>query len=424
MWEEYKAKDGRIIRPVDGNEFFATSIYLNVTDVFPKFSIEEFKQKAQENLSKINVFNYAIKRIDGKFFWIRKKFEMHLEEVEWTENEEIENHLKNEDKIIIPYVPILEEEGHDVHVLYSFKACQLKISNQTKLTFTVMHAISDGRTAFYMFDLIRRVINGETLEKNDEALYSYGGRERFQNLDESFEMPPPVWNEIQPLQILPKLPDPIQYITIHYIYDYAPISKFCKENGISVQAMLIAMMTRATRKYKHLSKETKLWNSSPCDTRTSPYATEEFKKHQFFNNASSIHPGVVGQDTLMGDLKHCMEKLLEAKATHDDVRQLCCCANIINPQTLQFMPTVKFPNIHNHAVVNTSNIGFVNGNMPLFYLTNTTMFGMYNFFYHSYHTTDKLFISGLMPINMDKSYTDAIKEEMDKIFIPENISKY
>ncbi|ORX81324.1 hypothetical protein BCR32DRAFT_268332 [Anaeromyces robustus] len=422
MWEEYKAKDSRIVRPVNGIEIFTTNMYLNVTDVFPKFSVEEFKKNAQENLSKIEVFNYAIKRIDGHLFWIKKPFEMHLEEVEWTENEEIENYLKNEDKIVLPFAPILEEDN-DVFVLSSFKVCQLK-NNKTKLTFTAMHTICDGRTIFNMFDLIRKVINGETLEKNDEALSSYNGRERFQNLDESFEKPPKCWDEVQPLNILPRLPEPIQYITIHSVYDYPPIYKFCKENKVTVQAMLTAMATRGVRKYKNLPKETKIWNPTPCDARFSSYATDEFRKHQFYSNAAGIYTGVVGQDTLLEDIKHCMDVLLKAKDSNDNVRHLISGANLINPETLQFIPAANFPNSHTQALINASNIGRVKGNNPLFYLTSDTMFGMYSQFYHTYYTEDKLYVSNLIPINMDKKFIDSIKEEMDKIFIPENISKY
>ncbi|ORX85133.1 hypothetical protein BCR32DRAFT_265883 [Anaeromyces robustus] len=421
MWEEYKAKDSRIVRPVNGNEIFISGVYFNLTDVFPKFSVEEFKKNAEENLPKIKAFNYYQKKIDGHLFWIEKPFKMNIEEVEWSENEEIENHLKNEDKIIIPFKPILDEEK-DVSGMYSFRVCQLK-NNQTKLTFTVSHAITDGGTVFNMFNLIRKVINGETLEKNDEALNSFSGRENFQNLDESYEKPPQAWNEIPPLNLLPKLPEPIEYVTIHYIYDYAPIAKFCKENNVTVQAMLMAMMTRGIRKYKNLPKETKIWNSTGYDTRLSPFATEEYKNHHFYNNIGGLYPSVVGQNTLMEDIKHCEEAILKAKNANNNVRHLISCANVVNPQTLQLNP-VNFPNSHMQAVVNANDFGHGIGNNPLFNLSTGTMFGMYSQFYQSYYTDEKLYIANLMPINMDKAYVDTIKEEMDKIFIPENINKY
>jgi len=361
------------------------------------------------------------KKIDGHLFWIEKPFKMILEEVEWNENEEIENHLKNEDKIIIPFKPILDEEK-DVTGMYSFRVCQLK-NNKTKLTFNISHAITDGGTIFNMFNLVRRVINGETLEKNDEALPSFSGRENFQNLDESFNKPPQVWSEIPPLNLLPKIPEPIEYVTIHYIYDYAPIEKFCKENNVSVQAMLMAMMTRGIRKYKNLPKETKIWNSTGYDTRLSPYATEKYKKSQFYFTVGGLYPGVVGQNTLMEDIKHCEKAIIEAKNANINLQHLISCVNVVNPETLQLNP-VNFPNSHMQAVVNANDFGLGCGNNPLFNLSTGTMFGMYSQFYQSYHTNEKLYICNLMPINMDKAFVDTIKEEMDKVFYPENISKY
>jgi len=218
MWEQYKEKDSRIIRPINGNEFFTASTYVNIFDVFPKFSAEEFKKNAQENLSKIECFNLAIKRIGKDLFWINKPFEVHLEEVEWSENEEVENYLKNEDKYVIPYDPKFEE-NHDVSVMYYFKICQLK-NDKTKLTFIVNHAVCDASSLSFMFNLIRRVVNGEQLEKVEEPLSSYGQRECYQNIDESLEQAPKVWKEINMASILPKMPGPYQYITLHNIFDY------------------------------------------------------------------------------------------------------------------------------------------------------------------------------------------------------------
>jgi len=421
MWEEYKAKDSRIVRPLNGLEFFTAGLYFSLTDVFPKFSVEDFKKRVEENLPKIKVFNYGIRRIDGHLFFIEKPFKLYLEEVEWTENEEIENHLKNEDKYVIPYTPIFEE-NNEVTVLYFMRVCQLK-NDKTKLTLTVSHAVCDGLSLFNMYNLLRRLINGETLEKNDEALCSFVGRERFHDLDESFEKPPEAWNEIPPLNILPKIPEPIQYMTLHYIYDYPPIKKFCEENNVIIQGMLTAMVTRGVRKYKNLPKETKIWNPSACDARFSSLATEEYKNSHYYSNIAGLYPGVVGQNTLMEDIKHCTEETIKAKNANVNIRHLISGANIINPETLQLCP-LNFPNHHAQAIINTRNIGHGSGTNPLFNIMAQSMYGMYNQVYHCYYTDEKLYIAAHMPINMDKAYIDAIKEEMDKIFIPENISKY
>jgi len=422
MWEQYKEKDNRIIRPVNGNEIFTTSTYVNIFDIFPKFSVEEFKKNAQENLSKIECFNLAVKVLDNHLFWIKKPFEVHLEEVEYSENEEIDNYLKNEDKYIIQYEPKLEE-NHDVFVMYYFKICQLK-NNKTKLTFIVNHAVCDARSLFYMFDLVRKVINGEKLEKVDESLPSYSQRECFQNIDESLEIKPKVWKEIDQASLLPKIQGPYQYITIHHIYDYPPIAEFIKKTGITVQAMLIAMITRATRKYNNLPKETPLWSTTPCDNRASPYATEAFKKQKSYCCVSGVYPRVVGQETLMKDLEHCKEQLKEALKTNDNIRQIISGSSTIHPETLQFIPNFDFPDPHTKAVVHSSNLGRINGNLPILHFTyDGKGFGGYIFYCHSYHTSEKLVNALIMPINLDKKYLDLVKQEMDNIFIPENISK-
>ena len=39
------------------------------------------------------------------------------------------------------------------------------------------------------------------------------------------------------------------YINQHFVFNYKKIQDFCKKYQISVQAMLITMLSRATRKY-------------------------------------------------------------------------------------------------------------------------------------------------------------------------------
>ncbi|ORX84930.1 hypothetical protein BCR32DRAFT_276674 [Anaeromyces robustus] len=429
MFEEFKKIDHRIIRPINGNEFFITSSLLNLTDFFPKFSIEDFKKRAQENLSKIKVFNYALKKINNYYFWIEKPFKIHIQEIPWKEEEELDHYLKSENKIILPFDPINDEEEKDVLLLYNFKICQLQKSNQTKLTFSALHPVCDGRTIFYMFDLIRKIINGETLEPDHESLPSFDLKEIFTNLENPSILedgnPPEPWNQIKPLNILPKIELPIQYITLHYLFDYPPIEKFCLENNITIQCMLMAMLTRATRRYKNLSKETALWVGTPFDTRSSKYASEEHKNKKFYCNTSFIFPCVQGQNSLLEDLKHCAQQLSEAKNTKDYIKHIMFGSTIIDPKTLEFKPKGMFPSGHHQAIVNGSNIGKINGNKPLFQLVSLTPFpDAYSHVYHSYYTEETLFICSQMPFNIDKLYIDLIKEEMDKIFIPENIPKY
>ena len=416
MWEKYKEKDSRIIRPMDGYESVLISMYLNIIDVFPEFSIEDFRKNAQENLSNIEFFNIGIKLIDKHPFWIRKPFKMNLKEIEWTEGEEIDVILKKEHEIITPLQKVYDEKDKDIIIPFLFEICQLK-DKKIKLKFSVIHAMSDGRTIFYMFDLLKKIIKGEKLEKMETPICSFNQRGNFHDLNPSiYEETPKTWKEINELSILPKILKPEGYVTVHNIYNYPPISKFCKENNVTIQAMLIAMVTRVARKFNNLPKETPIWNYTPCDARPSKYSTEIFKNQKFFCNAGALFPCVIGQNTLLEDIQYCNKKLLESKETYDNIAQILMSGKSVDPNTLKYELPEKMPDFHKQPVTISSNIGKINGNNPLIYLSMDCPNEFYSFATDSYHTDEKLYMATLMPINFDKNYYNCLKEEMDLIF--------
>jgi len=416
MWEKYKEKDSRIIRPMDGYESVLISMYLNIIDVFPEFSIEDFRKNAQENLSNIEFFNIGIKLIDKHPFWIRKPFKMNLKEIEWTEDEEIDVILKKEHEIITPLQKVYDEKDKDIIIPFLFEICQLK-DKKIKLKFSVIHAMSDGRTIFYMFDLLKKIIKGEKLEKMETPICSFNQRGNFHDLNPSiYEETPKTWKEINELSILPKILKPEGYVTVHNIYNYPPISKFCKENNVTIQAMLIAMVTRVARKFNNLPKETPIWNYTPCDARPSKYSTEIFKNQKFFCNAGALFPCVIGQNTLLEDIQYCNKKLLESKETYDNIAQILMSGKSVDPNTFKYELPEKMPDFHKQPVTISSNIGKINGNNPLIYLSMDCPNEFYSFATDSYHTDEKLYMATLMPINFDKNYYNCLKEEMDLIF--------
>jgi len=415
MWDQYIEKDNRIIRPLDGSEFILNCFYINVADVFPKFSIEEFKKNAQEELSKIEIFNIATKTIDKHTFYIKKPFQVHVEEVEWNEDEEVDTLLKEQREMPVSYKREFDENG-EVLVCYSFKICQLK-NDQTKLTFSAVHALCDGRTIFDLFNLVRKVIKGEKLEKMDTPLCPFGQKENFHDVDKFFARGPPrLFTDIEKANLLPPLSEPFDNVVVHYTYDYPPISKFCKENKVGVQALLMAAFTRATRRFHNFPKEKPLWCHVPSDTRASSLATEEYKNRKYFCNAGLFYVKVIGQDSLMEDIQHCNSQLRECQKKNEDVVQLVTFGQLINKESLQFIPMVFLPGFHTHAVVTASHIGKVNGNSPLFYFTSMPRFGQYEFLNYVYHTDDKLYLSNFKPKNFDKTYLKYIQEEIESVF--------
>ncbi|KAL6604168.1 hypothetical protein U3516DRAFT_759174 [Neocallimastix sp. 'constans'] len=65
-----------------------------------------------------------------------------------------------------------------------------------------------------------------------------------------------------------------------YKHDSAPISKFCMVNGVTAQAMLMEMITRATHLYNNLPKETLISNAALSYTRI--YSIQYSNRHQSF----------------------------------------------------------------------------------------------------------------------------------------------
>ena len=286
MWEEFINKDNRIIRPLDGFEFILTSGFLYITDFFDFFDTKIFKNKCNEILPKIEPFNYSIKKMNNYMFWIKKPFKILLEEKEYNEIEEYENYMKEEDKIIIPGITLIDKDENDIQLLYKFVICQLK-NKKTKLTLYVNHVICDGRTIFSIFDIIRKIINNEKIDYNNikDKLCSFGQISNFNNINKNFyEKVPNNWIKISEtkLSILPKIKPPIFYINKHFIFNYPSINKFAKENKVSIQAMLTAMITRAVRKYLNLDNNQIIYNNTPCDSRPSKFSTDGMKNRIFF----------------------------------------------------------------------------------------------------------------------------------------------
>ena len=111
-----------------------------------------------------------------------------------------------------------------------------------------------------------------------------------------------------------------------------------------------------------------------------------------------------------------MEKLLESKKTYDNIAQILMSAQAVDPNTLKYTPPQKMPDFHKQPVVVASNIGRINGNNPLFYVSVDCPNEFYNLATHCYHTDDKIYMATIMPINFDKKYWEYLKEEMDLIF--------
>jgi hypothetical protein len=278
------------------------------------------------------------------------------------------------------------------------------------------HCICDGRTIFNIFDLIRKIIQEKKLDKIKCNLCNFGQTSNFNeklNLKEIL-IKPKKWEEIPQMKLLPKITSKIQMINKHYIYKYIPIKNFCTENKITIQSMLITMMSRAIRKYFNLSNNIKIYNYTPCDSRASEYATEEHKNKKFFCVSGALFPGILGHDNIIDDFKESYKQLLIAKNNLENISQILIGATAVDYDSLKFH-NVNIPDT-NKAITCASHIGKVNGNIPLFGICFDCTPDNYSYAYHVVHNEEKIIINVSKPINLNKDYCEIFKNEMDYVF--------
>ena len=443
-WKKYLEKDKNIIRPLDGYEYFLTISYLTATDIFPKFNIEDFYKCAQNNLPQIEIFNYQIKFIEEYPFWYKKKLELiknvNFIEINDLEEKDYKNYLQKE-KISRGINGNYDPEDKSIKLCYRFEICQIN-DEQTLLNMRALHATSDGRTLFNIFNYVRKIIdfiiknkdnknliNNEIfLEKKDAKICPFGQYDNYINLDKKlFEKPPNKWLEIPLRKIIPDLEidentdkENIYYVNQHYIFDYKKIQNFCKNNKISVQAMLATMLSRAIRNYYNLPDDTPIYNYTPCDSRPSNFANEYLKNRQFFCGAGALFPKSIGQGDLIKDLQYNYNSMKECIPKLENIIQIMRSSMTINKDNLEFTPETKMPSFSTQACTCSSNIGKVNGNLPAYSIcmdiNKDTAKNDYIVCFDSIHTENDLIIMALRPNLINQKYYNLIIEEMNNIF--------
>ena len=443
-WKQYLIKDKNIIRPLDGYEYFLTASYLTATDIFPKFDTEDFYKCAKNNLPQIDIFNYQIKFIEEYPFWYNKKLELikniNFFEINNLEERDYKEYLSKE-KCCKRISDNLDPEDRSIKLSYRFEICQIN-NKQTMVIMTAIHATSDGRTLFNIFDYVRKIIdfiiknkdnnnliNNEIfLEKKEAKICSFGQYDNYINLDKkAYEKIPDKWLEVPLMKIIPDLDidekidkDKIYYITQHYRFNYKKIKNFCKKNKVSVQSMLITMLSRATRKYYNLPEETPIYNYTPCDSRQSNLANEYLKNRVFFCGAGALFPKSIGQGDLLKDLQYNYNSIKECIPKLENIIQIMRSSLQIDKETLELNPETKMPNFSTQACTCSSNIGKVNGNLPAFSIcmdiNKENAKKDYIVCFDSIYTENDLVIMALRPNFINKEYYQIIIDEMNNIF--------
>ena len=438
-WKKYMEVDKNIIRPFDGYEYFLTMSYLSVSDIFPKFSIDDFILCSKINLPNIEIFNYQVKFIENHPFWYKKKFEF-IEGLNIIDATNSEKYEKDYMKYLLKEKPIyfienlLDPKHNSLRLPYKFEIVQLE--NKTQLNFYSLHAMCDGRTIFTIFDNIRKIIdyitsvenknllNKEILQKEESPICEFGQINNYINLDKKYyEKPPDKWNEIPFQNILPKLninaKEKNYYQNQTFIFSYLKIQKFCKENKVSPQSMLTTMMSRSTRKYYNLPNETPIYNYTPCDSRNSIYSSDYLKNRKYFCGAGALFPKSIGQNNLIEDIIYNYNSMKDCILKLENISQIIRSSLTINKDNLKFTPEDKMPNFNKQACTCCSHIGKINGNLPIFSVNLDIPFNCendYTLAFHAYHNEENFFITMLRPNLFNKDFLNIILNEMNIIF--------
>jgi hypothetical protein len=437
-WKKYMNEDKNILRPFDGYEYFLTISYLFISDIFPKFSYDDFILSANINLPNIEIFNYQVKYIENHPFWYKKEFQLikNLNIFDLTNSEIYEKdymkYLLKEHKV--EFIEILDPNDNLLRLPYKIEIIQLE--KETQLNFYSLHAMCDGRTIFNIFDYIRKIIDYITKEENKlklnekflpiikSQLCDFGQLNNYINLDKKYyEKPPEKWDEIPFKNILPELKiekgKKNYYYNKHFIFSYPKIEKFCKENKISPQSMLTTMITRSTRKYYNLPNETPIYNYTPCDSRKSNFANDYLKKREFFCGAGALFPKTLGNNNLINEIKYNYNSMKECILNLENISQIMRSALTINKDTLKFIPENKMPNFNLQSCTCSSHIGKINGKLPCFEIWLNLPFNCENDYilaFHAYHNDEYFIINMLKPNGFNEEFLKVILNEMNIIF--------
>lgn len=398
------------IRPLDGYEFPLVWLWLTIGDEVDGVPLkpEDLQIRLQEGLRDVGLLQLGIETDSaGHRFWVNRPFIA------------VVRAAAKKTKFSGPTLPvqsIKDDQNPAVEVPYLFEFCP-----ETRwLILATSHAIVDGRTLIDLFDLVRRAARGEYVGKYPLQMCEFGHRSNYV-LDalNAADNPPVSWTRVKDGPIVPVV-DPSPCSNEHYVLDYKHVREVCATHGVSIQALLMAVVTRTARKYNNFPVETPISVYSPTDTRSTRFATECLQKCSFFCNAGASFPQVVGQVSVVADVKHCAMRLTEALATPDACVQIIRFANCVDANTLVFHPEPKMPDFCTQHVAAASHLGKVTGGgkCPVIavHMPGPTSKTRYPVIFDAYHTDEKLFLLLIHAEAIDPAYIAAIHSEIQEVF--------
>lgn len=317
----------------------------------------------------------------------------------------------------------------DVAPVWRLRLCRREAESKTEVRVLASHAICSGRTLCDIFELFLHVATKEPLPpdfvdaQHQPLLPSFGKKDWFVDQVSSHIHPPRSWERLVPYKMNPAVALPSHVVCLHWRHRYAPVSAFCRRHGVTVQGVLMAIQERGYRAFHQGAIDAMpLAAYVPVDVRRSQYASARGRRSAlFFPNSGVVVVFVEKQRDILGDVRHCQERLRAALATDEAPLAALTQANILDERTHQVAFPAHFPNASVHNIIFASHLGRVcpTRHDVLFGSSSpVAAFGYWPNLY-AYHTDEELYFMFTPPYNVVPSFVamvrDSIAEMMEFI---------
>lgn len=418
-------KKGDIIRPVDGYELGQSMVWVSLTDDIPDINIdpETLSTLLPPVLSKYDVFNMTITLVNAKAYWVWLpvlETGVPVESVPWVDVlPAIE-----ESRVFRPYpgspmFRIALSVSPRLPKDETSSSSPQQQHRRGRLTIYASHAICDGRSLENLYRVVRSAIPGQpgTDDLPNQGLCAFGKADNFTLPQDAYNSAPPSWN-FKFGRMVPDF-DADRYVLVHSNYANKPIRSYCRKHHVSVQGAMMAMMSRAYRKYNKVPYDTPIYSDYMIDSRHHPAATEEYRAKKFFCGAASGFPVVIGQGEDIGaDIAHCTERMRADYATNDSIIQVVRVARCIDPETLVYTPLMgsSLPDYCEMPITITTNIGkYENCINPRIGSHMECMPMSYHIILYGCSTDERMYFLTLRPNNLDPAFVKIIEDEINAV---------
>ena len=406
------------LRPLDGYEWPLVFPWLSISDEVEGISndFNIISENLKNGLKGLEILQLAIEKDEnGHFFWVKGNYNPILK--------------RSEPKTLLsgkclPIQSPKDINNPNIELLYYIEYCP----ETKRLGLIISHTIVDGRTILELFDYIRRAAKGEIINEIKLELCEFGQKNNYKDKEllNLINTIPESWKKVIDGPVLP-IVEPCDYSIDYFSFEYSKVREICIKDEVSIQSLLMAVMTRSARKYNNLPIETPISIYSPTDTRCRKYATEEFKNRHFFCGAGASYPQVIGQNDLISDIKNCKKALMDALLTPDACLQILKGGECINPETLEFKPIEGLPDLCKHHVVGASHIGKIpnGGKCPVFaiHIPGPNIKSIGTVVLYAIHTDEMLSMLFLHPELIDNKFIEIVLNEIKEIFLINELKK-